>query len=289
MCSFSNMKTVVVCICLLINVFATAQVSTDSSTFVIIKNKRQYYTDKGTGKPTVVFITGLGVAMDDITDIQNEIAKMYRTFSYDRAGIGKSESLDKERTLQNEATELHEILTAAALNKPFILVGHSRGGLLAQYFTSKYPNMVSGLIILDSPPPDFRWRRRAMRTATEKLTFDSLPKQYYDTANPMQPAIKDELKQARVTDSAAMATIKLPTTIPVTFIASTKLTNEKYSKEDTEIKIELVNGYTKTAPQIRLIFTDKAGHFIYDDEPQLVVKEILLMAAKIKSAGTSKK
>ncbi|MGZ3863171.1 MAG: alpha/beta fold hydrolase [Bacteroidia bacterium] len=259
------------------------QTGEDSIRFVEINGKKQYYLDKGTGKPTVIFLTGLGVPMTDISEIQNQVSLFTRTITYDRAGIGRSEPLNNERHLENLTTELNELLDKIGINKA-ILVGHSMGGWLAQYFTYKHPEKVIGLIILDSPDISYRSKRRALRTETEKLKFDSLPGAYYMDNGEFSETIKSELKNTRTVDSALLAGKKIPVKIPLTFIASTQVSEDKYSKQDNEIKLGLLKGQLKTNPKMKLILTEKSGHFIYEDEPKLVISEIASMVNRIRNS-----
>ena len=250
--------------------------------FVEVNGKKLYYIDKGVGNPTIVLITGLGVAMDDFSELQTKLSKTYRTISYDRAGIGQSEVIDNERDLENMSTELNSVLSKIGINKPVVLVGHSRGGLLVRYFVNKYPDKVSGLILIDPAIPELKSRKRALRTDEEKTQFDNFYKAFYSDTVKFSQTIKSEFKNFYTTDSTLLVGKNFPTTIPITIIASNKTTKEKYSKEDIAIKVELLKDYIKTASQINLVFTHKSGHFIYSDQPKLVIKEITAMADKLK-------
>ncbi len=250
--------------------------------FVEIRGKKQFYISKGTGNPVVVFITGLGPTMDDFQNVQNKIAKTTRTICYDRAGIGNSESFNNERTLENIASELKEMVEAIGLDKPFLLVGHSRGGVIARYFVSKYPEKVSGLVLIDPAIPEHKWLKRQLRTATEKKEFDIYYNSFCTDSTTYSSTIRNEFKNTFKNDSAAIAGKGFPLTIPITLIASNKTTKDKYSNEEVKIKVELITNYLKINPKIKLVFTNKAGHFIHDEQPKLVIDEIAAMQLKLK-------
>jgi len=251
----------------------------DSLQFVEIRGKKQYYVNKDEGNPVVVFVSGLGPTMDDFFEIQNKISKTTQTFCYDRAGVGKSEPFNNDRSLENISSELKELLEKVKISKPFILVGHSRGGLIARFFANKYPDKICGLILIDPALPEHRSMKRSLRTDKEKVEFDAFYNSFCTDSIKYSATIRSEFNAA---DSASISGKNFPSNIPITIIASNKITKDKYSKADTKIKVDLLNAYLKTAPQIKLILTNKSGHFIHEDEPKLVVKEILLMINKIK-------
>jgi pimeloyl-ACP methyl ester carboxylesterase len=108
----------------------------------------------GTGGPTVVLDAGLGCNALGWSLVQPEIAKFTRVTSFDRPGNGWSDESPLERTSQNIVTELHTALHKASIPGPYILVGHSFGGLNARLFASLYPDEVLGVVLVDSSHED---------------------------------------------------------------------------------------------------------------------------------------
>jgi pimeloyl-ACP methyl ester carboxylesterase len=78
------------------------------------------------------------------------VAKLTRVCTYDRAGLGWSERSPKSRTAQNVVAELHSLLTNAGLEGPYVLVGHSIGGLYVRLYEREYPAEVVGLVLVDA-------------------------------------------------------------------------------------------------------------------------------------------
>lgn len=253
----------------------------DKQQFVEIRGKKQYYLSKGNGEPVIVFITGLGPTMDDFAAIQNKLSKTNRVICYDRPGIGSSEPYNNERNLENISSELKELVDAIGLNKPFLLVGHSRGGLIARYFVNKYPDKVTGLVLIDPAIPEHKWLKRQLRTELERKEFDKYYESFCTDSINYTKTIRNEFLNTFKNDSAEVAGKGFPLSIPITLIASNKISNIKYNAEEVKIKEELVKSYLKINPNIKLIFTDKAGHFIHDDQPKLVIGEINAMLAKV--------
>lgn len=105
---------------------------------------------EGEGTPTVVFDSGAGGIGLAWELVRPAISKMTRVITYDRAGLGWSDPSPKPRRADVMAEELHALLKNANIEAPFILVGHSLGGVVARQFAAKYPNEVVGLVMVDS-------------------------------------------------------------------------------------------------------------------------------------------
>jgi pimeloyl-ACP methyl ester carboxylesterase len=105
----------------------------------------------GKGKPTVIFESGLGNYSLSWELVQPEISKIARTFSYDRAGVGYSDSdgRDLPKTSLDQVHELHTLLEKANVKGPYIIVAHSIGGYNARLFAGTYPEEVSGIVFVD--------------------------------------------------------------------------------------------------------------------------------------------
>lgn len=104
----------------------------------------------GTGTPTVVLDAGLG-AFSLIWDlVQEDIPRTIQVCSYDRAGMGWSDTGPQPRTPAQIARELHTLLTNAGIPGPYVLVGHSIGGKNVRMFALQYPNDVAGMVLVDA-------------------------------------------------------------------------------------------------------------------------------------------
>jgi pimeloyl-ACP methyl ester carboxylesterase len=108
----------------------------------------------GQGTPTVVLDSGLGDSFVSWRKVQPQIAKFTRVCSYDRAGIGYSDSSPRARTSQVVGEELNWLLQKASVSPPYILVGHSMGGYNVRVFASEHRNEVAGLVLVDASHPD---------------------------------------------------------------------------------------------------------------------------------------
>ena len=110
---------------------------------------------KSEGKaPTVVMEAGSGDFSVDWGLAQPEVARFARACSYDRAGAGWSELGPRPRTWRQIAYELRTALQKAGEKGPYVLVGHSLGGLLVRVYASAYPQEVAGMVLVDSAHED---------------------------------------------------------------------------------------------------------------------------------------
>ena len=100
--------------------------------------------------PTIILESGFGGNCLGLSLLESEIAKFSRVISYDRAGYGWSDASPLVRSNNNIVKELHTMLHNAGIPKPYILVGHSRGGLNVRLFAMTYPEEVAGVILVDA-------------------------------------------------------------------------------------------------------------------------------------------
>jgi len=108
-----------------------------------------YLLEQGDGGPTVIFESGIGATNLNWRHVQSTVSRFTATASYDRAGLGFSSRCRSARTPANIVSELHEMLREANIKPPFILVGHSFGGLVVRRYALCYPEQVAGVVLVD--------------------------------------------------------------------------------------------------------------------------------------------
>src|SRR2546430_6631778 len=104
----------------------------------------------GEGTPTLVLDSGLGDSYISWRKVQPEMAKFTRVCSYDRAGLGFSDSSPRPRTSKVIAEELHALVHNVGISDPIVLVGHSMGGYDVRVYASLYRNDVAGMVLVDA-------------------------------------------------------------------------------------------------------------------------------------------
>src|SRR5918995_2078470 len=107
----------------------------------------------GQGSPTVVLDGGSGEWSAQWVRVQREVSGTTRVCSYDRAGMGWSEMGPEPRDAKQISIELHTLLKGASIEGPYVLVGHSFGGLYVRTYAARYPDEVAGVVLVDSSSP----------------------------------------------------------------------------------------------------------------------------------------
>jgi pimeloyl-ACP methyl ester carboxylesterase len=140
---------------------------------------RLHLYSTGEGGPTVILEAGGSSPALLWYLVQKEVAKFARVCSYDRAGFGWSDPASKPLSANDVAGDLHELLKKADIPGPYILVGHSIGGVYVRAFTHLYPSKVVGMVLVDSShesqnlryPPEFNKISRRQISSMRMLPF----------------------------------------------------------------------------------------------------------------------
>ncbi|HEV8074223.1 MAG TPA: alpha/beta hydrolase [Candidatus Acidoferrum sp.] len=121
--------------------------------FVDLGSHRLHLLEAGRGSPTILLEAGLMSTVLSWSDLHRALAGSFRVISYDRAGLGWSELGPMPRTADRIVDELHSLLERAAISPPYVLVGHSFGGLTMPLFAARFPDEVAGMVLVDPVAP----------------------------------------------------------------------------------------------------------------------------------------
>ena len=102
------------------------------------------------GLPTLVFLNGTESLLEDWNQVIKKLPATQAYIAYNRPGLGRSENISGERDAKTIAHELKDLLRSAGISAPYILVGHSMGGIYARMFYHLYPSEVKGLVLVDA-------------------------------------------------------------------------------------------------------------------------------------------
>lgn len=117
---------------------------------VDIGGRRLHLCRAREGTPSVVIVPCLSGPGSEWWDVQRKLASYTSVYTYDRAGTGWSDIGPWPRTFAVMADELHQLLTAAAIPPPYLLVGHSTGGIISRQYAARHPEGLAGLVLVDS-------------------------------------------------------------------------------------------------------------------------------------------
>lgn len=225
----------------------------------------------GTGQPTVVLESGLGTGHDHWETVQAAIEQETTVISYDRAGIGQSETSSNDRTAKNMAIELHTLLHNSQTPPPYILVGHSLGGFIIRVFADMYPDEVAAMVYVDGSHEDYY---SYLQSTMSEEEWQKLKQEEAQSMVFAPEAIKQEKAMFSISEDQVRET-----TIPdVPFIAlSSSKTSPPYVTEEV---IETFQGMhaslvEQVSPENGIhIIVEDSGHNIATEKPEVVIDAI---------------
>jgi pimeloyl-ACP methyl ester carboxylesterase len=223
----------------------------------------------GEGSPAVILDAGAGDTLETWEWVTPGVRKLTRVCAYDRAGLGKSDPGPKPRTSTRIVAELHDLLVRARVPPPYVLVGHSFGGLNVRLFASKFPNEVSGLVLVDATPEDYPAIADSLQTLSEREKMRT-------SQAIAPPAFTDEL-EAMSASAASVRNAALAPDLPVVVLTAS---HRDDSADFRSTWMTLQRRMASLFPNGRQIIAEHSDHYIQFDEPELVVTAIRDMVAK---------
>lgn len=227
-----------------------------------IDEHRTEYVLVRNGPQVVVFENGLGAKLGNWDKVFPEISKNTTAFAYNRPGYGASEPAATPRDGEHIVEELRALLRSKGLQPPYVLVGHSAGGLYMQWFARRHPEEVAGLVLVDSTHPQHLQGKGSpehwpgwVRAGFGMLTAASA---------------QEELKLLNATGESVLA---LPTFSgkPVMVLSALKPMAERSETADyiNEKRRDVVNLY----PGAKQLWIN-SGHNIQRERPEAVIEAI---------------
>lgn len=222
------------------------------------------------GMPVVVMDAGMGSTSDVWSLVEPNVSQFARVCSYDRAGMGKSDRGPQRRTSQDVVNDLHNLLAKAGLNPPYVLVGHSFGGMNARLYASQYPKEVVGIVLVDSTHEDEIERMLAV-----------LPPEILKKAKPEDMIVRSAEDIDFNRSIAQLRAANWHRDIPLIVLTrgSATLNPSDYAVPSLapkfeQIRLELQQELVRRSSRGRQIIAEKSGHYIQRDQPELVVDAI---------------
>jgi pimeloyl-ACP methyl ester carboxylesterase len=225
----------------------------------------------GSGLPAVVMQAGLGVGKETWNQIVPALSRDHIVFAYDRPGTGTSPAIDAPRDPCTIATEQRALLKAAGIPPPYILVGHSLGGLYQYVYAKLYPSDVAGFVLVDPTHPR-NWEAvqseqpegAALIKAMKVVSFNAMRRGEFDS----QTACLDKLDMTR------------PLTQPGRVLVSGRampMANAKYERK----RLELSQDWPRMTGVAHVDMIWDSSHFIQKEDPEDVIAAIRQVASSV--------
>lgn len=223
--------------------------------YIQIGHHLLYTVAFGKGK-NVIFESGLGANLANWKYVAPIIAEHAHVILYDRAGIGDStDKAKKMRTAQDSVDELISLLKQLHANPPYILVGHSLGGLYLQLFAREHPEIVSAVVLVDSVSPN------------QKM-HDALPNKnanYYPEASGIEIS-KKQVREAKKFPNVPLIVLSATIHGPINGALNSKSNKKQWARLQEEL--------TAMSTDSQQVIANNTGHCIQLEKPWLVIGAI---------------
>ena len=231
---------------------------------------------QGQGPVVVVFESGFGQGADVWKDVIANLGAQCRCISYARAGLGKSGTDGKPKTIEGHLQDLGAVMDKLAPDRKVVLVGHSYGGLLATEFARAHADRLEGLVLVD--PATMGQRHAFKRADRERVLADD---KALLAMLPPNMAEDYKLLIVQLDSNEAAATRSLPD-LPVALLTSTQVSPEPFVLEETaqgkalwkRQHAELFAGFSQGIHQYYA-----TGHNIHRENPKAVTDAIRFVVA----------
>jgi pimeloyl-ACP methyl ester carboxylesterase len=232
---------------------------------------------RGEKGPTVVMDAGLGQSRATWGRVPGEVATFTRVCTYDRAGIGQSDPAPRPRTSADVVQDLHALLERASVPGPYVLVGHSFGGLNMRLYASQYPAEVAGLVLVDSSHEDQYERFAALLRPEEREEYLG----HEGGANGEGIDLLTSAAQVRAASRLAAIPLVVLSINPERVPGIEDVPAAPWSRAYMELQAQLA---ALTPDSTHWILPD-SGHFVQWDRPDAVVEGIRQVVEAARRAG----
>ena len=233
---------------------------------IVDGNSMSYVQVRGEG-PTVVFESGLGDGLGSWAEVYTATSKFASVFAYSRPGYAagiRKVTVGGQRTADESATLLQRLLEKTGTPEPYILVGHSIGGLYMLEFARQNPDLVSGLVLVDARLPGFT--ERCLGAGISPC----LPPTSAMLLSPLH--VQAEIRGIRPSELNAPAPEDLGDVPTILLVATEPPAGTPANGQPIWLTVQ--KEYAESMQNGRLEIAEGSGHYIQRDAPDLVVDAI---------------
>lgn len=235
----------------------------------IVGSARISYVRAGTSPATAVFQAGLGDGKRVWAPVIDRVSPSTAVFAYDRPGYGASSAAPgSPRDPCAIARELNDLLRVAGVQPPYVLVGHSLGGLYQYAFALLYPGEVSALLLLDPTHPD-HWATMERRVPARAAVVIGLRNTVFTGA--MRAEFDDQ------TGCLDALRARPAPSIPVRILVRSRFDRTESGGFESMVR-DLEVRWLALLPGATRRQVDGAGHYVQRDEPGVVADELRVLA-----------
>lgn len=265
--------------------------------FILIESRhgylhRMYIDCRGTREPTVLIDVGIGDSSANWLMVMENVSSKTRVCIYDRAGYGFSDSGPGPRTTKQIVEELNNLVVAAKIPGPYVLVGHSFGGFTAQYFAAKHQDKTAGLVLVDSSnpyqverlsrldgkPPGKQNRKIISRRDPPTEDLSAVQKQWYmlNSSRKATFAIMDELKHFKESAQQVQKMGIISPDLPLAVLTRDQSLLPEINGKSLEHEwLDMQKQLTRLSTNSWQTIVENSGHNIYRDAPRRVSEHII--------------
>jgi pimeloyl-ACP methyl ester carboxylesterase len=231
------------------------------------------YLVAGAGRPSVILINGSGGPIEGWYKILPTLLEITTTFAYNRPGIGKSSKPSRAQTAGVMVDDLRQMLLALAVPRPWVLVGHSFGGLVANLFARRHPDDLAGVVMLEATAPDDVLRLKRHENAVQR-GFAWMA----DRLMPLNPNHETLHAATSVAEIAGAPTFP---SLPLTVITGTQQAMAwATSRALLALRAEHQRSLARLSPLGVHLKATRSGHFPQFTEPLLVTSAIRALVTR---------
>jgi pimeloyl-ACP methyl ester carboxylesterase len=292
------------------------QTTGDFSGLVDIGGRSLYLMERGIGGPTVILESGFGNNADiwDTIALAPDsgemavlpgVAAFTSVCAYDRPGtvldadhLSRSDPVPMPRTAADAVADLHALLAAADVPGPYVLVGHSFGGIVVRLFAATYPDQVVGLVLVDAADEEMHDRLRAALTPEQWAAYAHLNNQVPPDLADYPDLERVDLDTSFAQLQEAAATHPLPP-LPLVVLSRGRA---PFDAESPEVRAAFPPGFpidvfepawqagqaelAALVPGARHVVATKSAHWIQLDEPGLVIEAVRQVADAVRDPSS---